>query len=299
VALRPDAAAAHNNLGIALRDKKDLEGAIAAYKKAIELDPKLALAHNNLGAALRDKKDLEGAVAEYKKAIEINPTYTDAHFNLGNALMRQGRFPEAEMALRRSLEFYPEQSPWRQPAMQQLQQCERLAALDAKLPAIFNGEAGPAPAAEQVEIADLCRQYKRLHAAAARFYTDAFAADPRLAADLRKSHRYNAACSAALASAGQGDDAKNLPDKVQLMLRRQALTWLRADLVAWSKFLDSGQPQARATVERTLQHWQSNPDLVGVRDKAGLARLPDAERQAWEKLWADVEALRKQAREGK
>jgi hypothetical protein len=28
-----------------------------------------------------------------------------------------------------------------------------------------------------------------------------------------------------------------------------------------------------------------------VRDPSALAQLPDAERQAWQKLWADVAAL--------
>jgi hypothetical protein len=102
-----------------------------------------------------------------------------------------------------------------------------------------------------------------------------------------------------MAAAGQGEDAKLLPDKVRLMLRRQALGWLRTDLAAWSQFLDNGAPQARATVERTLQHWQVDPDLAGVRDKGGLAKLPDTEREAWEQFWTDVEALRKRAHERK
>ena len=39
----------------------------------------------NLGLALRDKKDLDGAVVQFKKAIEINPKYIAAHHNLGLA----------------------------------------------------------------------------------------------------------------------------------------------------------------------------------------------------------------------
>jgi hypothetical protein len=48
-----------------------------------------------------------------------------------------------------------------------------------------------------------------------------------------------------------------------------------------------------------VAYWQRGGWLASVRDKAGLANLPDTEREAWEKLWADVEALRKQARETK
>ncbi len=51
--------------------------------------------------------------------------------------------------------------------------------------------------------------------AKSRFLTrfqDPLAADPRLAADLVAGHRYNAACSAALAASGKGDDAATLDD---------------------------------------------------------------------------------------
>jgi hypothetical protein len=37
-----------------------------------------------------------------------------------------------------------------------------------------------------------------------------------------------------------------------------------------------------------LQHWQQDPDFGGVRGPEALARLPEAERQAWQKLWGDV-----------
>ena len=42
---------------------------------------------------------------------------------------------------------------------------------------------------------------------------------------------------------------------------------------------------------QTLLHWQTDPDLAGVRDKSALAKLPEAERPEWAKLWADVAAL--------
>jgi hypothetical protein len=48
-------------------------------------------------------------------------------------------------------------------------------------------------------------------------------------------------------------------------------------------------------VQETLRHWQQDSDLAGVRDKGALAKLPAAERDAWRKLWADVDALLKRA----
>jgi len=80
-------------------------------------------------------------------------------------------------------------------------------------------------------------------------------------------------------------------------LRQQALDWLRADLIAWTKVLESAKPEARATVRQTLQHWQKDPDLAGLRDQAALDKLPAAERDAWQRLWADVGALLQRAQE--
>src|SRR5262249_16271961 len=61
--IRPDTAAVYNNLGTALKDKRDLKGAIAAYHKAIKLDPRSARAHSNLGNALQAQGDLKSAIA--------------------------------------------------------------------------------------------------------------------------------------------------------------------------------------------------------------------------------------------
>jgi hypothetical protein len=44
-----------------------------------------------------------------------------------------------------------------------------------------------------------------------------------------------------------------------------------------------------------LRHWQRDPDLAGVRDPEGLAKLPEIERMAWRDLWTDVDALLKRA----
>jgi hypothetical protein len=174
---------------------------------------------------------------------------------------------------------------------------ERLVALDRKLPAVLKGQGRRADAAERLAFAQFCQRYKKLPRAAAGFYADAFAAVPKLAADPRSGRRYNAACAAALAAAGRGEDAVKLADDERARLRQQALAWLRADLAAFDKTAGEGTPQTRRLIAQALQHWQQVPDLASLRDKAALEKLPAAERDPWQRLWADVDSLFQRAQQ--
>jgi hypothetical protein len=177
---------------------------------------------------------------------------------------------------------------------QELRRCERLLDLEARLPALLQGKIQPASPAERLEYAGLC-QLKKLYTAVVRFYAEAFTADPKLANNLLAGHRYQAACAAALAGSGQGQDASQLDSQERARLRRQALAWLQADIARWTKILDTGIPQARPTVQEKLLQWQHNPDLAGIRDAAWIVNLPDEELRACRKLWAEVEALLRRA----
>src|SRR5205085_2881461 len=95
-------------------------------------------------------------------------------------------------------------------------------------------------AAQRSEYAQLC-YCKRRYAAAARLWAEAFAADPKLADDPLASHRDDAAFAAALAAAGQGADAGALDERERARWRKQALAWLRAELVVYGKLLARGQ----------------------------------------------------------
>ena len=46
-----------------------------------------------------------------------------------------------------------------------------------------------------------------------------------------------------------------------------------------------------------MHYWQQDADFTAVRD--ALAKLPEAERAEWHKLWQDVEALLKRAVDAK
>jgi serine/threonine-protein kinase len=149
------------------------------------------------------------------------------------------------------------------------------------LPAFLEGTYQPQDNDERLALLGVC-QFRGLRRAAVRLYADAFAADPRLAGEFYTGLRHSAACSAALAAAGQGKDAQQLDDPERARLRRQALDWLRADLAAWTKAAD------RSLVQKTLKRWQQDASLGGLRDEEALAKLPQAEREGWRQLWSDV-----------
>jgi tetratricopeptide (TPR) repeat protein len=142
-------------------------------------------------------------------------------------LLWSGRFAQAQAATKRALDLLPPGHRLRPRAVQQLQQCEQLLKLDARLSAILKGEAQPTDTLDRLQLADLCLRYKKRYHDAVRFYTEAFSSSPQLTPVQQAPLRYNAACAAVLAAAGQGMDAEKLDPKEKARLRQQALGWLR------------------------------------------------------------------------
>jgi tetratricopeptide (TPR) repeat protein/SAM-dependent methyltransferase len=108
LALEPNLAAAHLNLGNALWALGDHEKAEASYRRALSLQPDLVNAHNNLGTVLLERNGLDEAVACYRKALALAPDYAEALNNLGAALCRQGKLDEGEASIRRALALKPD-----------------------------------------------------------------------------------------------------------------------------------------------------------------------------------------------
>ena len=283
VELDPKFVPAHLSLGIAQLRKGRIDEAVACYMQAVELDPKNATAHNSLGAALDEKGQIDEAVACFKKAVELAPKFAAAHFNLGLVQSRKGRIDEAVASFKKAVELGYET------ARPKLALAERAAARE-KLADFLYGRYKPTTNEERLGLTEVGQAKKRSHEAA-RLYADAFAADPKLADELKSCHRYNAACFASLAAAGRGDDAADLDDAEKARLRKQALDWLRADLALWAKMLDGGSPADRVAVQRIMTHWRRDSDLAGLREPDALAKLPESEREEWRTLWRDVEAL--------
>ncbi len=287
IEIDPKFAPAYNNLGNALRAQKNLPEAIAAYHKAIEIDPKDAKAYYNLGIALHDQKKLPEAIAAFYKAIEIDPKLGIVHVGLGTALFLDGRFADGAAALQKAVDLLPPSEPFRATCVSRLKQCQQLQALVDRVEAALDGT-DPATPGELLQMAEICQKYQKRFGPAALLYRLAFAAQPALAHDMAKQHRYNAAGAAALA--GTSGAAKDQPG-----LRHSARGWLQADLGVYAKQVNNGKAASILQAQERLAHWLADPDLAGVRDAKALGMLPQEERQAWHKLWADAAQVLKEA----
>ena len=108
LALQPEDASAHYNLGLALFQSGQTVRAIQEYESALQFSPDYPEAHNNLGSALSSLGRLDEAVVQFQKAVDLDPTRAGAQTNLATMLLREGRATEAiphfEAALRRDPE---------------------------------------------------------------------------------------------------------------------------------------------------------------------------------------------------
>lgn len=227
-------------------------------REALHLPRDDPQAHFLVGNALHHYGQYAGAEAEFREALRLRPDFPMARANLARARWHLGKKAEVEAEYREAMRLRPDD------------------------PEVY------------FTLGFILGWGEGKHAAAARFYAEAFAAHSNLADDTRFPNRYNAACAAALAGCGRGADAASLNETERARLRQQALAWLRAELTASRQLLEKQPEQASAKVQRTMQRWQWDGDFGGMRGDA-LAKLPEAERQGWQQLWADVEQTLKNA----
>jgi serine/threonine-protein kinase len=290
----PKYAQSHSNLGDALTARVRLEEALASYRRAIALDPNRAAFHTGLGRTLNHLARPDEAIASFRKAIALDPRSALAHAALGETLFQQGQFAQAEASTLHCLRLLPAGDPMRPVVTQQLQRCRHFQALEKKVPDLLSGRLKP-PGVEGIEYAQMCFVTRR-YRTAARLYAEAFGSDAKEAGYVRAACRLEAAYCAALTGCGQGRDAGKLEEE-RAPWRKQALDWLRADLAARSKLLESSEPKVAVQARHVLRHLRRDPKLACVRDEQGLNKLPEAERARWQKLWGDVAAALKRVPE--
>ena len=80
--------------GHRLQASADLEGAIAAYKRSIELYP-TAEAHTFLGWAYSFQGQIDEAIKECETAIQVDPDFGNPYNDIGVYLIEKGQYDEA------------------------------------------------------------------------------------------------------------------------------------------------------------------------------------------------------------
>jgi tetratricopeptide (TPR) repeat protein len=81
----PEVPFALNNRGIARYASGDVEGAVADYERAIELQPDYSKPYENRGNARLALGQYREAIADYDMAIRLDPSQATTHFNRGLA----------------------------------------------------------------------------------------------------------------------------------------------------------------------------------------------------------------------
>jgi Tfp pilus assembly protein PilF len=108
ILLRPDYIEALTNLGIIHAQQGNLDHAQARFEQVLSLKPDCAEAHNNLGKVLLSQGKLDEAAARYEQALAFRPEYAEAHANLGNILGAQGKLDEAAGRFERAIALRPD-----------------------------------------------------------------------------------------------------------------------------------------------------------------------------------------------
>jgi tetratricopeptide (TPR) repeat protein len=326
IALKPKYGPAHAHLGYVCNLKKDWDASIKHLQTAVELSPEHEIPWSNLGHAWNHKGQFAKGLACLKKAAQLAPKNANTLANLGQAQGVVGDYKSAQQNMRTAVQLAPKDAY----LYMLLGQCQReLGELKAAQASMTKARSLVVPASPQAlnieselkEVDDLeklghktdhfakkeilpgtpqlslgmakaCR-VKSYYAAAYDLFSETAAqgGEPALQ-NLTRAELFNLARLAALAGTGQGNRPP-AADKLAAY-RANALKWLRALVDHLRRDLEQ-QPRDKrydclASVGLLLHH----VDLAAVRPPA-LDKLPAAERQQWQDLWADVHNLYDQA----
>ena len=90
-----ESAQAYETRGIEALNREDWDGAVAAFRRGLEIDPDDAELRHRLGTALYLRGDLRPARTELERAAAESPELAQAQYSLGVLLQDEGRHREA------------------------------------------------------------------------------------------------------------------------------------------------------------------------------------------------------------
>ena len=278
--------APHTYLGTARRLTGDSAGTIAMYREAVRLEPDRSNeARYGLGLTLAETGEVPGAIAALQQAIQHDYLKQPGPFRLLRVILMARQPDKAIAALRPVRENgHDDETIVRaiDQAIRQFEQLSRLAADDSE--GISTLESGPNELPEHY-------YRRRFFAASAAICSAGFTADPKLAEDISAQNRYNAACSAASAAAGDWDRqaSPRRGGENPLASSGTHVAQGRFDLLVNTHRGRRAQSKGRSN--RDAQAVEIRPRPCGrPRQEAELAKLPEPEQKAWQAFWAEVAA---------
>lgn len=103
----PNLPVLHSLIGAAHAERGEYGEAVAAIRRAVDIDPGNAPAHYNLGSVLMRMDRAEDAAASFRRAAELSPDRAEFHHALGLACYAAGQFDDAAAAGRDAIRLDP------------------------------------------------------------------------------------------------------------------------------------------------------------------------------------------------
>jgi tetratricopeptide (TPR) repeat protein len=107
LAVEPDCARCHLNLGAVLLEEGELNQAKVQLERALDLDPDNARANYDFALLSEKQGHPQQAIEHYRRSLAIQPQFWRASSNLSQLLRRRGQFHEAIEVLRGALAADP------------------------------------------------------------------------------------------------------------------------------------------------------------------------------------------------
>jgi protein O-GlcNAc transferase len=107
IALDPDYAKAHSNLGFVLREQGNFGDAELSLKTALTFDPNIADAHYMLGTIYQNQDRLEDTLYHFRRALELDPDLAFAYRDLCYMLFQHGKIEEAKAIITKGITHTP------------------------------------------------------------------------------------------------------------------------------------------------------------------------------------------------
>jgi len=107
---RPGDAMLEFKLAMALDKAGDIAGEKSALEKSVAINPDIAIAHNQIGYLAVRSGDAASAEKDFRNAVHASPAYIQAWINLAAALAMQAKISDAQHAIANALKVDPQNS---------------------------------------------------------------------------------------------------------------------------------------------------------------------------------------------